>query len=1443
MKLFQRTMSLLLAVAMMLGMVYLAPAAEAATASSYISTTYASSLSVKTTKAVGLMEYPSASASAKYTLPANTMLTVKALHKNTSGTYWYEVLFYNMTLYVDATATSMVDHLVGDVTITDELSPASLAIGDSFGIEGVITSKTNMIGKVTAGMYLNQNLSLMPVISASADVNGYSYDLNGSTVDAKLAFGSTPAGVYDYAVTVEAVSYYINNGALTTSSRDVVVERQQCVVTDWENPNQSTAFGIDVSVWQGSIDWSKVANAVDFVVLRIGFSETLDNRFLEYAAGCEKYDIPYGVYHYSYALTAADAADEGKWVINTLDSYGYEPELPIFFDMEDGTQAALSTSLKENICRSFCEAIRDGGREPGFYGFTSWFSSSFVNSYLNSMPVWIAQIDGFSSNGTATHDGGTWLWQYSWEGSISGISGDVDCNICYANFPGIDSTTDTPSDTTYLADCTYYPAHAIGKTNGSVNMRQYPSTAYTSYGLLDANIALEITGLYKNDSGSYWYQVVNGTTMGYVSASYVDVTEFLYDDLAVIDPVMATNLSVGASYGLNGNLVSQYNNIHTAYAKIYSGEDTQASPVLTASGACDAKSYALRKSAVDSAMPFGQLSTGYYTYEISADVKNYYVSGGSLTSKTENVVVWTAPFTVGGASITPPASMVCDHNVVKDAAVAATCTTDGLSAGSHCSKCGVVLEAQTVIPATGHTYTATSTPANCKDYELFHYKCSKCGHSYDISADQLSSWSETKPLGVPESQIQTKTQYRYADCTSTTWSENGTGSVQYVNSWPSGFSTSSSLYTKYNKKSSKVSDSETTTTKTVVNSDKVTGYLYYHWCYTDSYYCVAEKSGSYTTFHAYYSTSDPDSYTCDTSDMSYKTSHSTCSNSEWWFVTEVNTQSYTTYTAVPDGQEWGSWSAWSDTVYTPVTNSRKVETRTLYRYTGAALGDHVWSNGKCSACGTVCSHNYVNKVCTVCGMGEPIKDYYLFGYINGANYGCEEDYDTIGQYLFVDGKLVVTFTADSYVAVKSADNVKWFMTNGRLGENVTSATLYDSSITGANSDKLFVPKGRQVTFTLVENSDGTLTLSYVLAGCSHSWNNGTCGICGEVCGHNWSNGTCSICGQAVAIPEIKITGASLSFEGEVRYNIYFVINNDVAVNAQDMGLITWNSPRSDGNISNATYTIPGAETDGTEYMVHSQGIPAKYLADLLYFKIYIKLEDGSYVYGDMKSYSAKLYAENRLAKSSSTYTKALCVAMLNYGAAAQEYFGYKAYNLMNSDLTAAQKALVSEYYEGMMGTLTAPDSYKASAFVRSTTAFTSRSTSVSFDGAFSINYYFVTGMDVESDVTFYYWDLETYNSVGRLTTANATGKMTMSDTGSGEYWACVANIAAKEIDQPVYVAAVYTSGGMQYTTGIVTYSLGKYCQINAAKETSAMQELAKATAVYGFYAKQYFANL
>lgn len=259
------------------------------------------------------------------------------------------------------------------------------------------------------------------------------------------------------------------------------------------------------------------------------------------------------------------------------------------------------------------------------------------------------------------------------------------------------------------------------------------------------------------------------------------------------------------------------------------------------------------------------------------------------------------------------------------------------------------------------------------------------------------------------------------------------------------------------------------------------------------------------------------------------------------------------------------------------------------------------------------------------------------------------------------------------------------------------------------------------------------------------------------------------------------------------------------------------------------------------YMVHSQGIPAKNLSDALYFVVYAKLADGSYVYSDMYSYSAKAYAEDRLANSTSDKTKALCVAMLNYGAAVQLNFGYKTDALMNSDLTAEQLDLVAGYDSSMIEGILAVDSGKTGVFAGTNGGFTKLEPSVSFEGVFSVNYYFTPANTPDGEMTLYCWDEATYLSAEELTAENAIAVKTMT-ADNGVYSAAYTDIAAKQIDETVFVCGVYESNGVRYSTGVLVYSLGEYCRDRIANGSETMSALAQATAAYGYFAKAYFTS-
>ena len=338
------------------------------------------------------------------------------------------------------------------------------------------------------------------------------------------------------------------------------------------------------------------------------------------------------------------------------------------------------------------------------------------------------------------------------------------------------------------------------------------------------------------------------------------------------------------------------------------------------------------------------------------------------------------------------------------------------------------------------------------------------------------------------------------------------------------------------------------------------------------------------------------------------------------------------------------------------------------------------------------------------------------------------------------------------------------------------------------------------------------------------------------------DGACSLCGaEGILIPTMQLQYASVSFESEIRYNVYYVASDlrDVV----EMGISIFDQEQVDGTVDSADDVVCGFSTDGAMWMVQTRGVAAKRMGQTIYFRVYAKLCDGSFVYTDMESYSVQRYADTILGReSSSEEMKALVVSLLQYGSQAQLFFDYQADDRMDDGLTLEQCALVAAYDETMVDALPAVDGQKAGAFVYDGTSFAGAYPSVSFDGAFSINYYFTPAQTPEDGLTFYYWDAETYDAVQRLTAENATGSMEMVQVADA-YWAVVGGIAAKQIDEPVYVTGSYDHDGQTYSSGVIVYSLGRYCETVAARDDSGQQELAKAAAVYGYYAKIYFESL
>lgn len=193
--------------------------------------------------------------------------------------------------------------------------------------------------------------------------------------------------------------------------------------------------GIDVSSWQGKIDWNKVANyGMDFAILRITEAgNVIDGQFENNFAGCSKHKIPVGVYKYSYAMTIAEIQSEARKVVSVLN--GRKIQFPVFLDLEHNNQRTLGSESIHNMADAFREIVEAAGYKFGIYCNVDWYNT-VICSHLKKHDFWIARYPS-NDNGTVVERlRPSWGvgWQYSSKATIPGINTKVDRNVFYKDY-------------------------------------------------------------------------------------------------------------------------------------------------------------------------------------------------------------------------------------------------------------------------------------------------------------------------------------------------------------------------------------------------------------------------------------------------------------------------------------------------------------------------------------------------------------------------------------------------------------------------------------------------------------------------------------------------------------------------------------------------------------------------------------------------------------------------------------------------------------------------------------------------------------------------------------------------------------------------------------------------------------------------------------------------
>lgn len=253
------------------------------------------------------------------------------------------------------------------------------------------------------------------------------------------AVKSTKGGQYRYTgwQTIDGRTFFFDKNGNFVTGEQVIQGAKYTFGSDGALASGSGAVGIDVSKWNGSIDWNAVRNSgVSYVIIRCGFRGSTagglieDANFRSNIKGAQNAGLKVGLYFFSQAINEAEAVEEASMCLNM--AKGYNVSYPIFLDMEPsgGRADSLSVDARTKVAKAFCQTIANSGYKSGVYANKTWFNSYLNTPSITGYKIWLAQYAAAPSYTKTRFD----LWQYTSKGKVSGISGNVDMNISYLGY-------------------------------------------------------------------------------------------------------------------------------------------------------------------------------------------------------------------------------------------------------------------------------------------------------------------------------------------------------------------------------------------------------------------------------------------------------------------------------------------------------------------------------------------------------------------------------------------------------------------------------------------------------------------------------------------------------------------------------------------------------------------------------------------------------------------------------------------------------------------------------------------------------------------------------------------------------------------------------------------------------------------------------------------------
>ena len=373
------------------------------------------------------------------TTTTTTTTTEETTTTTTTTTIPITTTMTTTTTTIPTTATIITTTTLPTTTTTTTLPTTTSTTTTAAKATTVQSGTTTATGKTTAQSGTTTATGKTTAQSGTATATGKTTTQSGTTTATGKTTAQSGTTTATGKTTTKARTTTATTKATTTTAKTTAKPAATTtVITYATKPGIGAGAifeGVDVSVYQGNIDWNKAkADGIEFAIMRAGYGKYVsqkDKYFDQNMKNAKAAGLPCGVYWFSYALTPEDAIKEADACYEVIKNY--KLEYPVSFDMETESQMKLPKETVAQIIEAFCGRMESYGYYTTLYTYASFLNYKVEDRIFDKYDIWVAHYN--TSKPAFNRNYG--LWQYSCTGSVQGITGNVDRDYVYLDYERI----------------------------------------------------------------------------------------------------------------------------------------------------------------------------------------------------------------------------------------------------------------------------------------------------------------------------------------------------------------------------------------------------------------------------------------------------------------------------------------------------------------------------------------------------------------------------------------------------------------------------------------------------------------------------------------------------------------------------------------------------------------------------------------------------------------------------------------------------------------------------------------------------------------------------------------------------------------------------------------------------------------------------------------------